>query len=174
MPDTPQTGQAFYRIGEVASRLGIKESCVRYYRKVLYPIVKPMKHNGKHFAYSKNDLQIFKLFVALVRRHIGNLFEAKGLLQKLLKECENDPFKAEARHPEFFVMDTSGVREEGLAVVEEARREALELRRALDENIRRMGKLEIKVTALKQEVKRLRQCIRRASEVAQEILESVR
>jgi|GEM_PF-3831880 len=174
MPDTPQTGQAFYRIGEVASRLGIKESCVRYYRKVLYPILKPIKHNGKHFAYSQEDLQILRLFVALVRKDIGNLFEVKALLQKLLRECDNDPFKVEATHPEFFFMDTLGVREEGSAIVEEARREALELKRALDENIRRVGKLQIKVAALKQEVKRLRQRIKSANSVAQEILESVR
>jgi len=58
--------------------------------------------------------------------------------------------------------------------VEEARREALELKRALDENIRRVGKLQIKVAALKQEVKRLRERIKSANSVAQEILESVR
>lgn len=174
MPDTPHKGQQYYRIGEVASILGIKESCVRYYCKILRPIVKPIKRNDRHFAYSKDDLQTFKLFVVLARKQYGNLQETKALLKKLLNECNHDPFEVENRYPELLGGVNLDVREQDTPALEEARKEASELRRALDESIKRIGKLEIKVTALKQEVKRLRQCMRRASEVARELLESVR
>ncbi len=85
----------FFRIGEVASLVGVRAHVLRYW-EAEFGILKPMKTRGAHRQYRRRDVELALLIKRLVQEEGFTTAGAK----KRLRELGHVDVKADAPKPE--------------------------------------------------------------------------
>jgi len=87
----PIPERRYFRIGEVATLVGVSTSAIRFYQREFWPHVKPARTKAGHHAFSRRDVKVLALVRTLVREQKFTVRGAKERLAELLSENDGDP-----------------------------------------------------------------------------------
>lgn len=130
----PIPERQYFKIGEVASVVGVSTSAIRFYQREFWPHVRPARTRAKHHVYTRRDVMVLGMIRTLVHDQKYTIRGAKERLAELLAEHGGDPEKIDLGQGELpLSADGSGSGGDATEVEERARFAEKELERIQDE-----------------------------------------
>ncbi|NOZ02733.1 MAG: MerR family transcriptional regulator [Deltaproteobacteria bacterium] len=87
----PIPERQYFKIGEVASIVGVSTSAIRFYQREFWPHVRPARTGSGHHVYSRRDVMILGMIRTLVRDQQYTVKGARTRLGDLLSSHDGDP-----------------------------------------------------------------------------------
>jgi len=89
----PIPERQYFKIGEVASVVGVSTSAIRFYQCEFWPHVRPARTRARHHVYTRRDVMVLGMIRTLVHDQKYTIRGAKKRLAELLAEHGGDPTK---------------------------------------------------------------------------------
>lgn len=161
-----------YKIGQVASYLGVPVSTVRFYTNTMQPLIRPSRSNSGHHLYSLRQVELLQVA----------LFFARRMSLSEVKERLADIADLAARQEQCSVLEVAGIPEDPKSLLlpehpgddhlEDLKRKLGKANRELEQARARIRRLEQRCKDLKAEIAGYRTFLRTlASDLIQAITE---
>jgi DNA-binding transcriptional MerR regulator len=90
--NSEKADDAFFSIGEVSEKIGVKPYVLRYWERE-FPFLQPIKNRAGHRLYSQRDIYIVRKIKEMIHQRGYSISGARKILFDVLLDRHKDPRK---------------------------------------------------------------------------------